>query len=658
MTALIFTKKIGKSAAQLRARLLDIASTMSWTQKRAILVGLDFVLLSFSVWLSFSIRLASWVMPTPHQWAAILLAPLVAVPIFVRMGLYRAVIRYLPERAFWTIAQAILYSAFVWIAVIFAFELARLTLIPRSVVFIYCLLAIALVGGCRFAIKYVLRAPMPGMTSKRNLILYGAGRTGAVIAEALRRERDASVVAFVDDSPNLRGREVAGVRVYPANQLKELMEQTGTKEVALCMPSISSARRAEFIEMLGVMQARVRVVPAVSDLATGRYLISQMREIDIDDLLGRSSVPADEGLMREAIEGKSILVTGGGGSIGSELCRLFVKWAPRELIILEQSEFALYQIDRQLKSRSDVTIVPVLGSVTDKALVGRVFREHAVQMVFHAAAQKHVPMVEANSLEGIRNNVFGTHSIASAAFEAGVENFVLISTDKAVRPTNIMGATKRAAEMIVRDYAEKAHALDRRQRFCAVRFGNVLGSNGSVVPLFKEQIAAGGPVTLTDEKMTRFFMSIHEAAELIVQASALSEGGDMFVLDMGEPVLIRSLAEQMINLAGLTVRDETHPNGDIEIVVIGRRPGEKLDEELFYNPASVVQTRQPKIMRAIGLDGARTYVESRLQSISDALAKQDEADARRALFEMISDHKTMDEDGAKIISLADRKPQA
>ena len=636
---------------RVRKWLNERVAVLTWGQKRAILVVLDFFLLSFAVWLAFSIRLAHWVSPTPHQWAAIFLAPVVAIPIFVRMGLYRSVIRYLPERAFWTIARAVVLAVVVWIGVIFLFELARVTLIPRSIVFVYGLVAVALVGSSRFAIKLVLRAPLIGMSYDRKVILYGAGRTGVVIAEALRREHSASIVAFVDDNPDLSERDIAGTRVYPASQIKELMEQTGTNEVVLCMPSISASRRAEIVSLLTELHAKVRVVPAVSDLVTGRYIISQMREIDIDDLLGRSAVPASEDLMRETIENKSILVTGGGGSIGAELCRLFVKWKPRELIILEQSEFALYEIDRHLRRVSSVPIVPVLGSVTNRPLVEQTLRQHAVQVVFHAAAHKHVPMVEANAIEGIRNNVFGTQVVVSSCFDAEVERFVLISTDKAVRPSNVMGATKRAAEMIMREFAERAVAQGRQQKFCAVRFGNVLGSNGSVVPLFKEQIAAGGPVTLTDENMTRYFMSIHEAAELIVQAGGLSDGGDIFVLDMGEPVRIRALAEQMVHLAGLTVRREDNPDGDIEIVVVGRRPGEKLSEELFYDLGTVSPTRQPKIMRAKSLDGSRFKMTADLERLSGALNAMDSVAARGVLFDMISKDRAMLMGDAEVIQL-------
>ena len=644
---------------RLRDALRERAATISLSHKRALFVAFDVVMLSFSVWLALTLRLGYWVTPSIYQWAAIVLAPIVAIPFFIRMGLYRAVIRYLPERAIWTIAMAVVLATLTWTTLIFVLEITRLTLIPRSITLIYGMLAIVFVGGSRFALKYVLHGPEPDDIGKRDLILYGAGRTGAVIADALRRERSANVVAFVDDDADLRNRDVAGVRVYPAADLARVMDEMRTTEVVLCMPSISSARRAEIVAILTGLQAKVRVVPPVTDLATGRYVISQMREIDIDDLLGRSAVPPNEELMGETIDGRSILVTGGGGSIGSELCRLFAKWRPRELVILEQSEFALYQIDRQLRQTTDVPIVPVLGSITDERLVKRLFREHAIQLVFHAAAHKHVPMLEINSLEGIRNNVFGTKTLATAAFEAGVERFVLISSDKAVHPTNVMGATKRVAEMIVRDLADKSAALGREQKFCAVRFGNVLGSNGSVVPLFREQIATGGPVTLTDDGMTRYFMSIHEAAELIVQAGGLSRGGDVFVLDMGEPVRIRSLAEQMIRLAGLTVRDEANPGGDIAITVVGKRPGEKLFEELFYDRSKVTPTRQPKILRSDSFESPRTSsrITRDLDPIVQALEAQDTAAAQRLLFELVDENGAPDRQQADVVPLSSaRRP--
>jgi FlaA1/EpsC-like NDP-sugar epimerase len=407
--------------------------------------------------------------------------------------------------------------------------------------------------------------------------------------------------------------------------------------VIVAIPSVDAARRREIVAELSRHPLKIRVLPSITDLAAGKYLVNQLRSIDIDDLLGRSSVPAEPELLNRMLRDRVILVSGAGGSIGSELCRIIVRWAPRKLVLFEANEFALYQIERSLRQAAEVELVPVLGSVEDDALVRKTLTEHNVDVVFHAAAHKHVPLLESNVLEAARNNVMGTRVIAEASADIGVENFVLISTDKAVRPTNVMGATKRWAELIVRHYGSRVAAKSNRQRFCAVRFGNVLGSNGSVVPLFSEQIANGGPVTLTDARMTRYFMSIHEAAELIVQAGALSNGGDVFLLDMGEPVNIRDLAENMVRLAGLSIRDVLNPRGDIEIVETGVRPGEKLNEELFYDPATAERTSQPKIMRGAASDRWNIDMGPALAALRDALEGQDELAVRRLLFETIAE---------------------
>jgi FlaA1/EpsC-like NDP-sugar epimerase len=479
-------------------------------------------------------------------------------------------------------------------------------------------------------------------TYSGQVVIYGAGAAGSQLANALMRDGNKYVAGFLDDDKTLQGRDVAGVRVYPPAHLGHLIETTGVKEVILSIPSVDASRRQEIVADLSRHQVKIRALPAISDLASGRYLVSQIREIDIDDILGRSSVPADPDLLRDMIANRVILVSGAGGSIGSELCKLITKWEPRKLVLFEANEFALYQVERELQKRTKLPVIPVLGSVCDEALVRRTLKANGVQVVFHAAAHKHVPLVEANVLEGIRNNVFGTRAIAEASFDTGVENFVLISTDKAVRPPNVMGATKRWAELVVRDCAERAHAAGTGQKFSAVRFGNVLGSNGSVVPLFKEQIANGGPVTVTDAEMTRYFMSIHEAAELIVQAGALSEGGDIFLLDMGEPVRILDLATNMIRLAGLSARDADNPTGDIPITIIGRRQAEKTHEELFYDPESAKRTIQPKIFRAPRNGEALGAVSAELEEMKNALADEDEALARRILFDLVAAR-----DGAK-----------
>lgn len=624
----------------LRTYLLAIPRPM----KRLVLVAFDSIALFTAVWAAYSLRLSTFMIPDVAQLLVMVAAPVVAIPVFIRMGLYRSVIRYLPERAFWTITKAVGIATLLWLGALFLLEVSRVGTVPRSVPIIYFILAIWIIGGSRFGAKYLLWPPAQRKFSGQVLI-YGSGAAGAQLAAALHQEGNKYVAGFLDDDTSLHGRDVSGIRVYSPARLPHLIETMGIKEVILSMPSLGPTERQKIISDLSQHKVKIRSLPALADLARGRYLISQVREIDIDDILGRSSVPADPKLLGEMLEGRSILVSGAGGSIGSELCKLIVKWNPRKLVLLEANEFALYQIERELKKRTDLPIVPILGSVGDAALVARTFAREGVQAVFHAAAHKHVPLVEANALEGVRNNIFGTQTIAKAAYEAGVENFVLISTDKAVRPTNVMGATKRWAELIVSYWAAKAKKETSGQKFCAVRFGNVLGSNGSVVPLFKEQIAQGGPVTITDEKMTRYFMSIHEAAELIVQAGRLSKGGDIFILEMGEPMPIVALAENMIRLAGVSLRTKDNPGGDIAISIIGARPAEKIHEELFYAPESVKPTRVSKILRSQEDQKLRTPLTGEMNKLMDSYEEEDELSLRQILFQLIddSDNKKIDE---------------
>lgn len=603
--------------------------------KRTILVTFDICALSFALWASFALRFGNWTPPnTTDQFLVILTAPFVSIPIFIRFGLYRAVIRYLPERALWTIVQAISLAALCWVMLVFLSELAGRTTVPRSVPIIYWALSIVLIGGSRFLAKRLLWSSRRRGPKDQPIAIYGAGEAGAQLANALRRQGTQFIAAFLDDNPSLHGRDVAGIRVFSPSSIATLVAEYGVEEVILSIPTLTNVRKQEIIARISGQGVRIRTLPPISDLINGKYLVSQIREIDIDDLLGRSSVPADPALLKQMIKGKTIMVTGAGGSIGSELCRLIIKWSPQRLVLFEANEFALYNIERELISSQGPAIVPILGSIVDADAVSRSVRGAGVQVVFHAAAHKHVPLVEANALEGIRNNVFGTKTVVEASYSAGVENFVLISSDKAVRPTNVMGATKRWAEFIVQQAALDAERTGSGQRFCAVRFGNVLGSNGSVVPLFKEQIAHGGPVTLTDAAMTRYFMSIHEAAELIVQAGALSTGRDVFLLDMGEPVLIKELAENMIRLAGFSVRKEGSADGDIELVEVGKRPGEKMYEELFYDDAMAGPTSHPKIMRAAGALEGKDVAQAVAQ-LSSALRDQNETEARRVLFEFI-----------------------
>ncbi len=609
-----------------RLRIRVLALPRRW--KQAILVAFDFAALSFALWVSFCLRYDRWYAPQNlDQWALIFSAPIVAIPVFIRIGLYRAVVRYLPERAMWTILQAMVLATIFWVLLVFLSAMAGRGIVPRSIPIIYFGFGTFIVAGSRFMAKWVFlpRLRIPNSTHKA-VVIYGAGDAGLQLVQSLRSTH--RIVGFLDDNTLLHNRELAGVKIHHPDQLEELISEHDVSDIILSIPSLTASRRKEIVASVSRHGLKIRALPSIVDLVTGKYLVSQIKEIDIVELLGRSSVPPDPDLIKRMIVGRSIMVTGAGGSIGSELCRKIARWNPQRLVLFETNEFALYQIEQELADVQDLVIVPVLGSVTDKIRVEQVLAQNDVKVVFHAAAHKHVPLVEANALEGIKNNVFGTSVIAEAAYANGVEHFVLISTDKAVRPTNVMGATKRWAELIVGDIAARAKAAGTHQRFCAVRFGNVLGSNGSVVPLFKKQIAAGGPVTLTDAAMTRYFMSIQEAAELIVQAGALSEGGDVFLLDMGEPMLISDLAENMIRLAGLSVRNENNPHGDIEVVVTGKRPGEKMYEELFYDSTSAQVTEHAKIMRAasrtdlVGITAPLAELQSTVSQNNEQLARQ------------------------------------
>ncbi|HEY8577357.1 MAG TPA: nucleoside-diphosphate sugar epimerase/dehydratase [Devosia sp.] len=616
---------------RIRARVLALPRR----GKQAVLVTFDFIALSFALWASFCLRYDRWYAPaTLDEWAIILSASVVAVPIFIRLGLYRAIVRYLPERAMWTMLQAMLAATTAWVVLIFLSEMAGRGVVPRSIPIIYFGIGTFIVAGSRFVAKWIFLSQGDRESASREaIVIYGAGSVGIQLAQSLRETH--KVAAFIDDNPLLHRREVGGIRVYGPEKLEELINEYEVSDVILSIPSLTPQRRKEIVASVSLHGLKILSLPSIADLMTGKYLVSQVKEIEVGELLGRSSVPPDPELIRGMIVDRTIMVTGAGGSIGSELCRKIALWRPQKLVLFEANEFALYQIERELAEISGVVIVPVLGSVVDAPLVERTMSQHHIQVVFHAAAHKHVPLVEANVLEGTKNNVFGTRTVATAAFNNGVEHFVLISTDKAVRPTNVMGATKRWAELIVAEVAARAEVAGTGQRFSAVRFGNVLGSNGSVVPLFKKQIAKGGPVTLTDAAMTRYFMSIQEAAELIVQAGALSEGGDVFLLDMGEPMLISELAENMVRLAGLTIRSEHNPHGDIEIVMTGKRPGEKLYEELFYDAASAQMTAHAKIMRA-ATRAQRVDIASALGEISQAIEANDEAAVRRLLFDVVN----------------------
>lgn len=596
----------------------------------------DCVLLLLSAYLAFVIRLGFVFTPSKAQLFLIIIAPMLTVPVFIRFGLYRAIIRYLAERAIWPIFQATAAAALFWVALVFLMELYGNAGLPRSVPLLYWLLSTVLITASRFGAKWLLRNAETGRTYTSSALIVGVGEPARQLATALRSHSDTMVIGFVDPAGQLKGMDIIGLRVYGAEEMPALIENYGVKQVLVSEPGLDQKQRQDFARLLGRLPVNTRILPPIADLSAGKYLVSALRNIEIDDLLGRSPVPPDAELLREVVEGRRIMVTGAGGSIGSQLCRTIVQWNPECLVLFESSEFALYQIERQLRQIASCQIVPVLGSVRDSAYVEQALRDNRIDTVYHCAAYKHVPLVEKNPLIGICNNVFGTLVVAEAALATDVERMVLISSDKAVRPTNVMGATKRWAELVVYYYGLLAAQAGKEKAFYSVRFGNVLGSNGSVVPLFREQIANGGPITLTHEDMTRYFMSIKEAAELIVQSGAIAESGDTVLLEMGEPVKIRDLAENMILLAGLTVRNAENPHGDIGIEVTGIREGEKMYEELFYDPSQAQTTRHSKIMRAPKGNKAAVNVPESLQRLQEAMESGDVEAVRKVLFSVIA----------------------
>ena len=517
---------------------------------------------------------------------------LASASIFLRMGLYRAIIRFMGQQAIWTIIQAVSYSTLALGATVF-FTQAD---VPRSMPFVYWAVAMCGIGGSRLVVRASYQARL--RSCSKNVLIYGAGESGRQLLTALHHGGQYRVVAFVDDDTRAQHSVINGLQVARPRELESLIEAHGITQVLLAIPSATSERRREIINSLVGLSVHVRTVPRINELIGGAVAVSQIQDIDLDDLLGRDPVPPHPELIDRCITEKVVMVTGAGGSIGAELCRQILEARPGELILLDNSEYALYRIERELKALqtrrgSHIETTCLLGSVRDRQRMETIYRTFGVHTVYHAAAYKHVPMVEHNVAEGVANNVFGTWHAAEAARAAAVETFVLVSTDKAVRPTNIMGASKRLAELILQGLAGEESGT----RFCMVRFGNVLGSSGSVVPLFREQIENNGPVTVTHPEVSRYFMSIQESAQLVLQAGAMGTGGDVFVLDMGEPVRIVDLAKRMIRLSGHDVGSARDGYSAVDVDFIGLRPGEKLHEELLLG-SSVSGTGHPMIMRA------------------------------------------------------------
>jgi len=647
-------------AEKLRSRLVS----MSRRQKRFIQVTMDVVLVWSALWLAFVVRLGDSQSIEPlggHAWL-FALAPIIAIPLFIRFGMYRAVMRYFGNDALLAIGKAVTLSALLLALAVYWHQAAP-KLIPRSMVFNYWWLSLVLVGGLRLMMRQYFMgdwfsADQPTRLQGREsglpkVAIYGAGAAGNQLVAALRLGRAMRPVAFIDDDSGIANRMIAGLRVYTSKHIQQMIDETGADEILLAMPSASRGRRRQILGELENFPLHVRSIPGFMDLASGRVKVEDVQEVDIADLLGRDSVPPQQVLFEHCIRNQVVMVTGAGGSIGAELCRQILLNQPATLLLFEHSEFNLYSIHSELEARIKreslpLRLVPILGSIRNADRLLDVMQAWKVDTVYHAAAYKHVPMVEHNIAEGVLNNVVGTLNTAQAAIRAGVSNFVLISTDKAVRPTNVMGSTKRLAEMVLQALSresapvlfEDGKALRQlnKTRFTMVRFGNVLGSSGSVIPLFHEQIRKGGPVTVTHPNITRYFMTIPEAAQLVIQAGAMGKGGDVFVLDMGEPVKIAELAEKMVHLSGLSLRSAKSPHGDISIEFTGLRPGEKLYEELLIGD-NVSPTEHPMIMRANEEHLSWEAFKAVLSELLAAVARDDYDRVRQLLRETVSGYK-------------------
>ena len=610
---------------------------LSRRNKRTLMVLFDACTVIASIFLAFSLRLGHFYYPTGnnHLLLIMIASPILALPIFYAFGFYREVIRYVGFKALWQINQATTLYAVLWALISF---MAVIDGIPRTVILINWSIVLMSVGGSRFFARWVLSQEniTNPLSQKRNVLIYGAGSAGRELCTALYQSSEYNPVAFVDNSVELYRQSINGLEVFNEDDIEDLIQKHNIKEVLLALPSISRRRRNEIIAILNPLPINVRSLPSVSELAQGKVKIDDLRDVSIKDLLGREPVKPNEELLKLKITGKVVLVTGAGGSIGSELCRQIILQKPKQLILYEINEFSLYNVEQEFDKieMPHVEILPVLGSVRDRKRFQNVVKHFSVQTIYHAAAYKHVPLVEYNNSEGVLNNTFGTLIAAEVALAEKVETFVLISTDKAVRPTNTMGATKRIAELVLQALSKQESSTC----FTMVRFGNVLDSSGSVIPLFKQQIKNGGPVTVTNANMVRYFMTIPEAVELVVQAGAMGKGGDVFVLDMGEPVRIYDLATKMIQLSGLQVLDEDNLDGDIEIKCIGLRPGEKLYEELLVSD-NISQTDSLLIMRAEESMLDWEDLKPILDQLNEAINNSDQEKVRELLIEAVPEFK-------------------
>jgi FlaA1/EpsC-like NDP-sugar epimerase len=593
----------------------------------------DLIMLPLALWSAYSLRLSEFY-PERYLEPALLLfilMPIIGLISFVKLGLYRAVTRYLTFKAVVVVIKGSILTS---LSLYLMAWLLSIDPFPRSVPIIFFLIAVAYVGGSRMFVRSYYHWLLGRYVRRKPLAIYGAGAIGAQLAQSLSVSGEYVPVVFFDDDSNLVGSMVSGLKVESPINLSHFVEALNLEAVLIALPSISDQRKSEILSFVSQYPLQVKIAPTVSDILAG-VEVSEIRSIELEDLLGREVVPPQQELLNKNILNKVVLVTGAGGSIGSEICRVVAGLGPKVLLLLDSSEFALYSIERKLEAiKDDVSIVPILGSVCDVELVRRLMSRFGVQTVYHAAAYKHVPLVEQNILQGLNNNVLGTQVIAEASIKNGVERFVMVSTDKAVRPTNVMGATKRFAELVIQSLARESS----QTIFSMVRFGNVLGSSGSVIPLFREQIASGGPVTVTHPEITRYFMMIPEAASLVVQAGAMAKGGEVFVLEMGSPVKIYDLARSLIGLSGKTPYIAGESKGDVEIKFTGLRPGEKLFEELLIG-GDVTKTEHPMIMSAKEERLEKAILNELLAAAREAVAKGDSLAGKTVLSKAVSGYE-------------------
>ncbi|TSA07031.1 MAG: polysaccharide biosynthesis protein [Comamonadaceae bacterium] len=577
-----------------------LRQVLDWPRpaKRLFVIAVDIIMALLATWVAYSLRYETLHWPSDDQWWVYLLGPVLAVPIFARFDLYRAIFRYTGMDVLFVTGQAIAFYALIRVLLLYW---VKWPVFPLTLGVLQPIIFFVLIGSSRVLARYMLAGIGLGKEHYHGrMLIFGAGAAGVQTSSAMAITGHVKLLGFVDEDPAKIGQTINGVPVFSALQVPVLVRDLGITDILLAIPSASRDRRNKIIQSLRTLPVHTRTLPGLADLTSGRVTVRDFRELDVEDLLGRAAVAPQADLLACSLFNQTILVTGAGGSIGSELCRQILLERPRRLLLLDHNEFGLYTLHRELQAwchaqTSDIELVPLLASVANRQRLDWICAQYRPDTVYHAAAYKHVPMVECNPSEGIFNNVFGTLNMAQAAQAAQVASFVLVSTDKAVRPTNLMGASKRMAELILQAMADRAGTHDTR--FCLVRFGNVLGSSGSVVPMFREQLAQGGPLTITHPEVTRYFMTIPEAAQLVLQAAAMATGGEVFVLDMGEPVRILDLARRLVGLSGLSVRDAAQPDGDIEFSFIGLRPGEKLYEELLIgdNPTA---TAHPRIMKA------------------------------------------------------------